>query len=101
MVMSSMETNNITKSFDDAANSIPESAKTMSEWYSLTPAARRSENSTDKNKTRIAATRKNRLKNNASASSTNEPLKAVPKTLQMPSPPKLTSNKPPSAAIAA
>src|SRR5882724_8988070 len=51
------------------------------------------ENSAVRNKTKIAATRKNRLKNNAIASSTNAPLNAVPKMLQ-----KLPPLKPASSS---
>ncbi len=65
------------------------------------PPAMRSENSAAMNSTRIAATTKKRLKNTASASSTNMPLNAVPVRLQTPLPLKLTTRSPASAAAAA
>src|SRR5437763_1072396 len=64
------------------------------------PPAMRSENSAVKNRTRMAATRKNRLKNSARASSTNAPLKAEPNVLQKLLPLKPASNKPPNATAA-
>lgn len=71
--MSSMETNSITKSLADAANSIPASAKTISEKYSETPVAMRSENSTARISTSAAASRKKRLKNTDNPSCMNIP----------------------------
>ena len=61
----------------------------------------RSENSTAMNSTKIAATRKKRLKNRASPSSTNMPLNAVPLKLQAPQPLKLMTSSPVNAAMAA
>ena len=64
------------------------------------PAEMRSENSDARNNTRMAAMMKKRLKNKASGSSIYEPLKAVPNTLQIPSPVKLMIKSTDNAAMA-